>query len=69
MANFHEMGTKPKPSQAAKLDATTKAVRDILNKETAEREAKTARLRAAREAAEPVAEEPKAPKAKARKRK
>lgn len=69
MANFHDIGAKPKPTQAAKIDATTKAVRDILNKETSEREAKTARLRAARAAIEPVAEEPKAPKAKARKRK
>ncbi len=63
MANFHDIGAKPKPTQAAKIDATTKAVRDILNKETAEREAKTARLRAAREALEPAVEEPKAPKA------
>lgn len=69
MVNFHDIGAKPKPTQAAKVDATTKAVRDILNKEAAEREAKTARLRAAREALQPAAEDAKPRKARAGDRK
>jgi hypothetical protein len=54
-----EAAFKPKPTvRESKGDATTQAARDIMDKETAERESKTQRLKLARlakEAAEPVA--------------
>lgn len=53
---------KPTPSRTeAKVDATTKAVRQIIAAESAERVAKTKRLRATRrekEAAKPAAAAP-----------
>ncbi|RUX06097.1 hypothetical protein EOA30_10980 [Mesorhizobium sp. M8A.F.Ca.ET.059.01.1.1] len=53
-----EAAFKPKPTvRENKGDATTQAARDIMDKETADRESKTQRLKLARlakEAAEPV---------------